>query len=145
LRSYRDLEVWQRAVDLVEAIYAATADWSRDERFGLTAQARRAATSIPANIAEGYGRDHRGDYLRFLSIAAGSVAELETHLIVAARLDHASREDLAPVWSLAQDVAKMLTRLRQSLKQESTPSDTEGARSANPRPPTPDPRTPTTP
>jgi len=71
LKSYRDLEVWQKGVDLVVLLYQLTKLFPDDERYGLISQIRRAAVSIPANIAEGYGRTHRGDYLRHLSIAKG--------------------------------------------------------------------------
>ena len=115
LQSYRDLEVWQRGIDLVELIYKLSAGFPIDERYGLTSQIRRAAVSIPSNIAEGYGRFHRGDYLRFLSIARGSLAEVETQLIVAGRLKFASREDLNPAWELCQRIGMMMTKLQRSL------------------------------
>jgi four helix bundle protein len=71
LQNYRDLDVWQRAMDLVDAVYDVTSEFPPSERFGLVTQLQWAAVSIPSNIAEGYGRKHRGDYLRFLSIARG--------------------------------------------------------------------------
>ncbi|MFY7853311.1 MAG: four helix bundle protein, partial [Brevundimonas sp.] len=80
VRSYRDLEVWKRAMDLAVATYELTREFPREEQFGLTSQARRAATSIAANIAEGYGRATRPAYVSFLRIAQGSLKELETHL-----------------------------------------------------------------
>ena len=117
LRSYRELEVWQRAMDLVEAVYHLTEYFPGEEKFGLTSQIRRAAVSIPANIAEGYGRSHRGDYLRHLSIAKGSLSE---------------GSKLLPAGSLAQQAGQMLTRLIQSLRktQEVSPEP----ESRNPRP-----------
>jgi four helix bundle protein len=115
LRSYRDLQVWQKSIDLVEQTYKLTKHFPADERFGLTSQANRASASIPANIAEGYGRHHRGDYLRFLSFARGSIAELETHMIVAVRLGFATKDQTAPCWRLAQEVGKMLAGLVTSL------------------------------
>jgi four helix bundle protein len=116
LRTYRDLQVWQRAIDLVEEIYIVTRAFSDDERWGLTSQSRRAAVSIPANIAEGYGRTHRGDYLHHLSIARGSLMELETHLIIAKRLEFAPAEQLKHTWDTTQEVGKMLSKLVTSLK-----------------------------
>ena len=116
--SYRGLEVWQVAMDLVEEVYQAAARLPETEKFGLKSQLRRAATSIPANIAEGYGRTHRGDYLRHLSIARGSLMEIETHLMIAVRLKQLQREDAIPAWQLTQRVGQMLTRLIQSLKSE---------------------------
>lgn len=109
LKSYRELDVWNTAVELVVEVYQLTRTWPADERFGLTSQIRRAATSIPANIAEGYARSHRGDYLRFLSAARGSAAEVETHLIVAGKVKIASRTDLRPAWQLTQRVGQMLS------------------------------------
>jgi four helix bundle protein len=132
LRSYRELEVWQRAMDLVEAVYHLTEHFPGEEKFGLTSQIRRAAVSIPANIAEGYGRSHRGDYLRHLSIAKGSLSEMETHLTLAVRLKFVEREQALTCWELAQQVGQMLTRLNQSLrKTQEIPPEPE---SRNPRP-----------
>ena len=116
LQSYRDLLAWQKAVDLVELIYKLSEALPSDERFGLTSQIRRAATSVPANIAEGYGRHHRGDYVHHLSIANGSLKELETHLIVAGRLNYISREQARPAWEMTQEVGKLLAALRKSLQ-----------------------------
>jgi four helix bundle protein len=86
IRSYRDLVAWQQAMDLAVAVYEFTRDWPREELYGLTSQARRAATSVAANIAEGYGRDNLGSYLQFLRVAQGSLKELETHLLIAERI-----------------------------------------------------------
>ena len=83
---FRDLIVWQRAMDVTESVYRLTSDYPRDEQFGLTSQTRRAATSIAANIAEGHGRGTRAAYANFLRIARGSLRELETHLLLASRL-----------------------------------------------------------
>lgn len=116
--SYRGLEVWRVAMDLVEEVYKATTLLPETEKYGLTSQLRRSATSIPANIAEGYGRSHRGDYLRHLSIERGSLMEIETHLMIAVRLKQIQREDAIPAWQLSQRVGQMLTKLIQALKQE---------------------------
>ena len=93
IQSYRDLEVWQLGVDVVELCYRLTRGFPREELYTLTSQIRRAATSVPANIAEGYGRSQTGDYVRHLRIAQGSLKELETHLLVAVRVK-CTREDL---------------------------------------------------
>jgi four helix bundle protein len=119
LTNYRDLEVWQKGMDLVVSVYHLTADFPPQEKFGITSQIQRAAVSIPANIAEGYGRTHRGDYLHHLSIAKGSLAEVETHLTLVVRLGFVSRERVLETWRLAQDVGKMLTRLIASLEPKS--------------------------
>jgi len=118
LQSYRDLIVWQKSIDLVVSVYQLAKKFPDVEKYGLTSQIRRAASSIPANIAEGYGRTHRGDYLRHLSFAKGSLYELETHLVIAVRLNYIDREEIKIIWDLAQDIGKMLNKLIKSLTQE---------------------------
>jgi four helix bundle protein len=86
IQSFRDLVAWQRAIDLAEGIYHVTYDWPAEERFGLTSQIRRAAVSVMANIAEGQGRTGSGEFLHHLSIADGSLSEVEAHLLFAHRL-----------------------------------------------------------
>lgn len=86
IRSYQDLRVWQKAMDLAVLTYEITKAFPRDEMFGLTSQTRRAAASVAANIAEGYGRGTRPAYISFLRISQGSLKELETHMMLAARL-----------------------------------------------------------
>jgi four helix bundle protein len=116
IQSYEDLEVWQLAMTLAEQCYQLTAVFPRDEAYGLTAQIRRAAVSIPANIAEGYGRNQTGNFLNFLRIAQGSVRELETHLLLAARLKVADAERAAPCREVAIRVSKMLRALIRSIE-----------------------------
>jgi len=116
LKTYRELEVWQRAMDLVVEVYRLSAEFPSREKFGLTSQIQRAAVSVPANIAEGYGRSHRGDYLHLLSVARGSLAELETHLAIAVRLGFLDRENAMDAWNLSQSVGQMLTKLIRSLE-----------------------------
>lgn len=111
LKSYRDLQVWQLAMDLTELVYAITKEYPSDERFGLVSQSRKSAVSVPSNIAEGYGRTHRGDYLKFLSNARGSLCELETQLILAVRLKFVTREAVIPAWKVCQQIGKMLRRM----------------------------------
>src|SRR5438046_9425088 len=86
IRSYRDLEVWQAAVELVEQVYRFSATFPKCETYGLRGQLREAAVSVPANIAEGHGREHLGDYLHHLSVANGALMELDVHCILAQRL-----------------------------------------------------------
>ena len=96
MKDYKELEVWQKSVTLVTETYKTTERFPRAERFGLTGQIRRAVTSVPANIAEGWGRGSTKEYIQFLLIARGSLAELETHLIIAHQLhylDDASRNN----------------------------------------------------
>jgi four helix bundle protein len=121
LKTYRDLEVWQKAIELVEAVYALSRGFPADQRFGLTSQIQRAAVSVPANIAEGYGRTHRGDYLHHLSIARGSLSEVETYLTLVVRLAFVPRDQAIPVWALCQATGRMLNRLIASLRKTRTP------------------------
>lgn len=116
LKTYRELDVWNCSIELAEAVYRATKKWPTSERFGLISQVQRAAISVPSNIAEGYGRLHRGDYLKHLSYARGSLMELESQLILAVRVEVAEAAPLRNVWVLAQRVGQMLNRLIDSLR-----------------------------
>lgn len=115
IRSYRDLDVWKAAVDMVEMTYRMRSEFPPDERYGLKSQMQRAAVSIAANIAEGYGRMHRKEYLNHLSIANGSLAEYETHLIIAKRVGYVGNGQAKDVWSQAKRVGQMLRKLMDSL------------------------------
>lgn len=129
LKTYRELEVWQKSMDLVVAAYELSRSLPVEEKFGLGSQIQRAAVSIPANIAEGYGRVHRREYQHHLSIANGSLAELETHLIIAVRLELVRRENTVGVWNLTQDVGKMLRKLSESLARKPAEETRLGPRS----------------
>jgi four helix bundle protein len=118
INSYRDLIVWQKAMRLTEQIYRASSCFPRSELFGLRAQIQRCAVSIPSNIAEGHARESTREYLRFLSIATGSAAELQTQIDLANRLmyiDAALKESLL---EQAGEVMKMLHGLRNSLRKK---------------------------
>src|SRR5919199_3963951 len=112
IRSYRDLIVWQKAIALMAESYRCSRSLPADERFGLVAQIRRAAVSVPANIAEGHGRHHRDDYRQFLSIARGSLMELETHLIICETLGFIPAQQLSSARVLATEVGRMLSVLQ---------------------------------
>ena len=114
--SYRDLRVWQKAMDLVVASYELTKQFPQSELYGLVTQIQRAAVSIPANIAEGHGRDHLGDYLHHLSIANGSLMELETHFLLAERLGYQESEPVNRLLDQTAEVGRMLAGLIRSLK-----------------------------
>lgn len=114
--SHRDLDVWNLAMDLVLAIYSTTKALPTDERFGLTSQLRRAAVSIPANIAEGHGRRGAGEFHRFVSIAKGSICELDTELELAERLDYVNPSTTVEMRELMNRVGRMLTNLAKSLR-----------------------------
>ncbi len=115
VETYRDLLVWQRAVDLTVNVYALTATLPRHEAFGLTSQMQRAAVSIASNIAEGNARDSTRDYLRFLSMVMGSIAELETQLIICQRLALTSDAAIRSLLEDLDDLGKMTRALRRSL------------------------------
>src|SRR5512136_1860465 len=93
VKSYTDLMAWQKAVDLVEEVYRVTGHFPKEELYGLTSQMRRAAVSIPSNIAEGQGRNSRGEFCQFLGHAKGSLFELETQVVIAARLGYLSQQE----------------------------------------------------
>lgn len=111
ITSYRDLIVWRQAVDLAVDVYGVTRPWPAEERYGLTAQVRRAATSVPANIAEGYGRENAGSYAQFLRIAQGSLKEPETHLVIAERIGVVTSTDAARLLAQSESVGKLLRAL----------------------------------
>ncbi len=119
LRGYRELKVWQKSMDLVEEGYKLTAGFPKHELYGLTSQLRRAAVSVAANIAEGHGREHLGDYLRSLSIANGSLMELETHLLIGRRMSYISAEEEQGFLQRAAEVGRMLAGLVRALKRRS--------------------------
>jgi four helix bundle protein len=116
IRSHRDLEVWQVAMSVTEQCYRLTQSFPREEMFGLALQIRRAAASVPANIAEGYGRESKREYIQFLRIAQGSQKELETYLLLAARVGLASEEVIMSILTECERVGKMLHRLIRSLQ-----------------------------
>lgn len=104
-------------MELVTAIYKSTEAWPKEELYGLTSQVRRAAVSIPANIAEGYGRDTRGAYQQFLRIAQGSLKEMETHLLIAERLGFIRNEKMEPIMAMSASVGKLLRLLIRKLSE----------------------------
>jgi four helix bundle protein len=115
IQSHRDLLVWQRGMDLVEASYQFVHQFPAHERYGLTQQLTRASISIPANIAEGHGRSTRKDYAHFVSIARGSLMEVETYVMIGRRLGFASKESADDLLSRIVELGRMLTALRQRL------------------------------
>jgi four helix bundle protein len=115
-QSYRDLLVWQRGIDLVAETYRLARTLPNDERFGLRSQMCRAAVSVPANIAEGNGRFHRGDYLHHISIARGSLTELDTHIQVGRRLNYFDEQQVKTLAELIDHVSRMLHRLAVRLR-----------------------------
>ena len=122
LKSYRDLIVWSKAVDLAALCYEATVEFPRGEVYGMTAQIRRASTSIPANIAEGYGRDGAGQFVQFLKIAQGSLKELETHLIVSERVGLLSSDKMHVLLEQCDEIGRMLGALLRSVQRRQRPT-----------------------
>jgi four helix bundle protein len=107
-------------MDLAESCYRLTRQFPRDELFGLTSQIRRAAGSIPANIAEGHGREHTGSFVQHLRISQGSLKELETHLLLAERVGIAGTADLQPILAQCESIGKMIRTLIRSLQQKAS-------------------------
>jgi four helix bundle protein len=118
LKSYRDLEVWQKSMDLGVECYWITKKFSKAEIHGLMSQLQRAAVSIPANIAEGPERQHIKEFLQHLSIAYGSLAELETHLQIAQRSNYLDMNHLKQMLDKTAEVGRMLNGLRKSLEKK---------------------------
>ncbi|MGE4073411.1 MAG: four helix bundle protein [Lysobacterales bacterium] len=117
---FRELEVWQVAMSLVRKVYALTADWPAEHRFGLAAQIQRASVSIPSNIAEGNARRNRREYLQYLGIASGSTAEVQTQLLIAQDLRLGEMHALEQALMVVERVSQMLRRLQQALQPGAT-------------------------
>jgi four helix bundle protein len=113
-RNYRDLITWQKAMDLVVAVYQATRGFPKEELFVLTSQVRRAAVSIPSNIAEGQGRGGDPEFVRFLRIGHGSLREVETQLLIAERLNYLQRDNVRVLMDRAAEVGKLMNGLIRS-------------------------------
>ena len=116
IRNYRDLKVWQVGVELTMGVYEFTRGFPNYERYGLASQLQRAAVSIPANVAEGHGRSTTKQFLYHVSVARGSVCELETLLTIAQQLEYDNRDTIADVLEQCDRVGRMLTNLRKRLK-----------------------------
>jgi four helix bundle protein len=116
VKDYTDLRVWNLAIDLAEMIYRITDSFPQHERFGLVSQLRRAAVSVPSNIAEGYSRNRTGDYLRFIAIARGSLSEVKTQLIVAARLGYLDPAKAHHTLNQVDQLLRQLTSLYSAIE-----------------------------
>ncbi len=123
VRDYTDLIAWQKAMDLVVRVYEATKGFPPEERFGLTNQLRRAAVSVPSNIAEGQGRHATRDFLRCLSIAYGSLQEVETQLIIARRLKYLDEHLHCGLSDMTNEVARLINGLMNSLSPPDSSND----------------------
>lgn len=116
MRTHKDLIVWQKSIELVEKIYKITNELPKSELFGLISQMQRSAVSIPSNIAEGAKREHKTEYIQFLSIANGSASELETQLILTTKLYPKLKIQIETVLELLEEILKMLYSLMRSLR-----------------------------
>ena len=122
LRNYKDLQVWQKAYQLCLEVYKATGEFPKHELYGITSQIRRAAVSIPSNIAEGYGRKTTKEYIQFLYVAYGSICELETQVLLSGDLGYFSRGESQKLQDRIAEVERMLKALINSLERKpSTP------------------------
>jgi len=119
--SFRNLAVWQRSIDLTIAVYKLTSNFPDSERYGLTNQLRRASVSVARNIAEGYGRATRGEYIQFLGHARGSNSEVETQIVISKALGFGSEEMLKSTEDLCNEVGKMLGATMKSLRPVPSP------------------------
>jgi four helix bundle protein len=115
VESYRDLKVWQAGMEIGEHAYRLSRSFPKEELFGFTSQIRRASASVPANIAEGYGRQSKGEYIQFLRIAQGSLKELETHLMLAVRVGITTDEAIQPLMAVCDAEGRMLQSLIKAL------------------------------
>jgi four helix bundle protein len=125
-KCYSDLIAWQKAVDLAEAVYRATKAFPKEEQFGLTIQLRRAVVSVPSNIAEGQGRSTTREFLHFLSIAYGSLLEVETQIIIAQRLGYLDTHQKADLLAATGEVGRIVNGLARSLQTGCDPPPTAG-------------------
>ena len=116
VNSYRELKVWQLGMQLAKDAYLLTQGFPKYEVYGLSSQLQRSAVSIPANLAEGHAKDSTKEFLRHISIAQGSLAETETHLLLAESLDYAKSNQIAPLLKKCEEERKMLSGLRRRLK-----------------------------
>ena len=117
IKSHRDLIVWQKAINLAEAVYSLTRHFPKEEIYGITNQIRRCAVSIPANIAEGQGRRSKKEFQQFLGHARGSLLELDTHLELALRFGYINSESYQKVLPQIQEVGRLVNGLMRSLNE----------------------------
>jgi four helix bundle protein len=124
IQSYRDLIVWQKSMDLVEMVYQVTKEFPKEELYGLSNQLRRAVVSVPSNIAEGQARSSTAEFRNFLSIARGSLAEIETQLLIAERLNYIESGKLGELMNIQAEINKMTNALMSKLAPRHSPMTT---------------------
>lgn len=124
MKSYQDLDVWKKAMDLADRLYDITSSFPKEERYGLASQLTRAGVSLPSNIAEGSNRPGTKDFIRFLGISLGSVAEIETQLLIAGRRNFLPMEERDKLLEECSSIGRMLRGLQRSLTQKLTSTST---------------------
>ena len=120
MHNFKELKVWQKSIDLTEFVYKFTSSFPKPEVYGITSQIRRAAISIPSNIAEGSGRNGDKEFIHFLAIAIGSAYETETQIIIAKRLNYLDESDFEQAINLLSEIQRMLNAFSQKLKNKTT-------------------------
>ena len=118
MKTYRELIVWQKSMDLVTSIYQVSKLFPNDENFGLTSQLRRSAISIPSNISEGYGRNSLNDYIRFLNISVGSLYEVQTQIEIAFNLKYIENEQFKSIYDSTREIERMMSSLIRKLNEK---------------------------
>jgi len=116
MNRFKELKVWQKAIDIVVDVYKLTSEFPQHERFGLSSQVQRAAVSIPSNIAKGAGRNNKGEFYQFLGIANGSSFELETQLTISAKLGYSNNEEVEKICIKLSEIQNMIFGLQKTLK-----------------------------
>ena len=129
IKSYKDLRVWQKAIELVTLIYNLSKSFPKDELFGLTSQTRRASVSVPLNIAEGYGRHSTQSYIQFLRISRGSIMEVETCVIISENLGYITKSEALEIKGKIEEVLISLNGLIKSLNEKIISLSVEGTKS----------------
>jgi four helix bundle protein len=118
MKTYRELIVWQKSMNLVTDIYQSSKSFPNDENYGLTSQLRRSAISIPSNISEGYGRNSLNDYIRFLNISVGSLYEVQTQIEIAFNLKYINKEQFESFYDYTREIERMMSSLIRKLKEK---------------------------
>jgi len=118
MKTYRELVVWQKSMNLVTNVYQVSNSFSSNENFGLTSQLRRSAISIPSNISEGYGRNSLNDYIRFLNIAVGSLYEVQTQIEIALNLKYIEKMQFESIYEYTREIERMMSSLIRKLKEK---------------------------
>jgi len=118
IKTYRDLQIWQKSMTLVTEVYKISKGFPKDEAYGLTSQIRRCAISIPSNIAEGYGRNSTNEYIHFLRIATGSLYELQTQIEICMNLDYLNRGEFDKLYELSREIERMISSLAGKLSSQ---------------------------